>query len=573
MRPVLPTCPISRRSRRQFFALLLVFALYPGTTNALPIIQEVFYDQSGLDGNAIFTELVGSPGMDLTGFSLVGINGADANAYNTVDLTGAVIPSDGVLVITTGAAVGATLAARDFIADVDWQNGADAIQLRDSGQVVIDALQYGDAGANNAGEGAPALDVSAGQSLSRDVFATDTNDNLMDFTVLTAPTPGFVSFVDVVIQEVLYDDSGLDGEDIFTELLGPPGMDLTGFTLIGVNGVDGSVYNTVDLIGAVIPSDGLLVIAGGAAQGATLAARDVIANVDWQNGADAIQLLDPSQVVLDALQYGDAGVNNAGEGVPAFDVSAGGSLSRDRAGTDTDDNLTDFSSLSVPTPGFLSLDDVVIQEVFYDESGPDGESIFTELGGPPGAFLTGFNLVGINGANGDVYQTVDLTGAVIPGDGLLVIAGPGAQGPTLTARDFIADVDWQNGVDAVQLLGPGQVVIDALQYGDAGANNAGEGAPASDVSAGQSLTRDVLGTDTNDNLADFTPLLNGSPGTGFSFVPRTGPLAPPPAADISTAPEPGTLALIVVGMLCWAGRSGTGRSRTVGLYDSIPCKA
>ena len=157
---------------------------------ALPCIQEVLYDGPSSDADDVFTEIAGPAGTSLDGWTLVGINGGTGTPYRTVDLTGAVIPADGVLVVATAQAEGEVLAQRDFSAEVDWQNGPDAVQLRDSLGEVVDALQYGDAGTFNAGEGSPAPMVSAGQSLTRDTSGTDTDDNAADFTPGDTPTPG-----------------------------------------------------------------------------------------------------------------------------------------------------------------------------------------------------------------------------------------------------------------------------------------------------------------------------------------------------------------------------------------------
>jgi hypothetical protein len=75
---------------------------------------------------------------------------------------------------------------------VDWQNGPDAVQLVDASGHVVDAIQYGDAGPFNAGEGDAATDVVAGQSLSRDYLSSDTQNNLTDFYVTDLPTPGTI---------------------------------------------------------------------------------------------------------------------------------------------------------------------------------------------------------------------------------------------------------------------------------------------------------------------------------------------------------------------------------------------
>jgi hypothetical protein len=152
------------------------------------VIQEVLYDGPGTDPDDVFTELFGTPGLDLSGWSLAGINGGDGQTYQSIALDGLVIPDDGIFVIATAAANSALALQRDFIANVDWQNGPDALQLLFDGSV-MDALQYGDAGIYNAGEGMFAADITGSVSLSRNLFGTDTNDNTIDFTV-GDPTPG-----------------------------------------------------------------------------------------------------------------------------------------------------------------------------------------------------------------------------------------------------------------------------------------------------------------------------------------------------------------------------------------------
>ena len=170
--------------------LLPIVLLTPQLTFSQPRLQEILYDGVGTDADDAFTEIVGSPGLSLDGWRLVGVNGGNGEIYRDVDLTGAVIPADSVLVIATSGAAGAVLDERDFIANVDWQNGPDAVQLRDSTGAVTDALQYGDAGTFNSGEGMPATPASAGKSLSRDRSSTDTDDNATDFSILAPPTPG-----------------------------------------------------------------------------------------------------------------------------------------------------------------------------------------------------------------------------------------------------------------------------------------------------------------------------------------------------------------------------------------------
>lgn len=190
----------------------------------------------------------------------------------------------------------------------------------------------------------------------------------------------------------------------------------------------------------------------------------------------------------------------------------------------------------------------ILQEVYYDAIGPDASTAFTEIYGAGGLSLDGWSLRGINGGTGAVYRTIDLTGAVIPSSGLLVVASSSAA-PTLAAvRGFIGNVDWQNGPDAIQLLNPLATVVDALQYGNAGAFNSGEGTPALDAPAGSSLTRDSTGSDTNVNLVDFAV---GIPSPGAGPDPR-------PAQPV---PEPGTLLLLGSGLVLLAVRVRRVRAR------------
>jgi hypothetical protein len=154
----------------------------------------------------------------------------------------------------------------------------------------------------------------------------------------------------IVINEIVYDAVGADN-DVFVELYGPAGADLTGWTLVGVDGNGGKAYNAIDLKGK-IPADGYFVIANTAAAKALLDVADQTASqADYQNGPDSIELRFGSKVV-DALGYGVfAAATFAGEGLPAPDVDNGASIGRDSKSTDTDDNSKDFKAFDKPTPG------------------------------------------------------------------------------------------------------------------------------------------------------------------------------------------------------------------------------
>jgi len=156
---------------------------------------------------------------------------------------------------------------------------------------------------------------------------------------------------------------------------------------------------------------------------------------------------------------------------------------------------------------------VKINEVYYDSPGAD-QGLFVELYGPPGMPLDNMMLVGINGANGLIYETVDLSGDTIPPDGFFVAA----QDTTVPNYDKITGVDWQNGPDNIQLWyidGPDTIIVDAIGYGDSDTTTwvfRGEGLPAPDVWGGRSLVRFPDGKDTDNNSLDFHPTIYRTPG-------------------------------------------------------------
>ncbi len=171
-------------------------------------------------------------------------------------------------------------------------------------------------------------------------------EECQDGACVAAPPPA-----KVVISEVVYDGVQGDEDEVFVELMAPAGLDLTGFSLVGVNGNGGKVYAKIALDGTV-PSDGLFVVAHPNAAPALAAQADLVAaKVNFQNGPDSIQVR-WGDTVVDAVGYGDF-VNAvfAGEGAPAVDVPEGHALCRPDGSPDTDNNATDFTDCPTPTPG------------------------------------------------------------------------------------------------------------------------------------------------------------------------------------------------------------------------------
>jgi hypothetical protein len=176
-------------------AALACALLVAGPVSALPLISEVFYDAVGTDDGQSFVELYGTPGASLDGLVIEGVNGADGAVTHTLTLTG-VFGADGLFVVADRTSAGTTqVPDADLLLEFDFQNGPDSVVLRSAGGVV-DALGYGVFGGTdvNAGEGAPALDPPAGESLARAFANVDTNDNFADFAA-GAPTPGAANVV------------------------------------------------------------------------------------------------------------------------------------------------------------------------------------------------------------------------------------------------------------------------------------------------------------------------------------------------------------------------------------------
>jgi hypothetical protein len=191
-----------RRLRRRWpggHCLAALLLLAPGLASATPLISELFYDATGSDDGQVFVELSGTPGTLLDGMTLEGVNGSGGGVGPVITLSGS-IASDGLFVIADRTSSGSSMVGgADQLANFDFQNGPDSVVLRTSGGVAVDALGYGSFGAGDvfAGEGSSAPDAPAGSSLSRFFADIDTDDNGLDFEVLSMPTPGDAVFANV----------------------------------------------------------------------------------------------------------------------------------------------------------------------------------------------------------------------------------------------------------------------------------------------------------------------------------------------------------------------------------------
>ena len=156
-----------------------------------------------------------------------------------------------------------------------------------------------------------------------------------------------------------------------------------------------------------------------------------------------------------------------------------------------------------------------ISEILPNAEGPDYD-VFIELAGPPGASLAGLTLEAINGKDGASYGQLTLGGTFDAG-GYFVIAHPAARSEIADVADVLSTfADLQNGPDNLRLRW-GDTTLDALGYGgfDAFDHFEGEGSPAAEPGAGESLGRLGALQDTDDNAVDFAVSATPNPGGGF----------------------------------------------------------
>lgn len=169
----------------------------------------------------------------------------------------------------------------------------------------------------------------------------------------------------LVISEVIYDVTGADTNgDLFIELAGEAGTEISEYKVNFINGSDGKIYDDFTIPdGALIPDDGVYLVADAitGSPGATnVPGADYVVNFDPQNGPDAIQLVDDQGVLIDALGYGSPIVAFAENGLASYETlpaaDVGSDMSLARVDTfDTDDNSLDFIQKEDPSPGVVEL--------------------------------------------------------------------------------------------------------------------------------------------------------------------------------------------------------------------------
>ena len=144
---------------------------------------------------------------------------------------------------------------------------------------------------------------------------------------------------------------------------------------------------------------------------------------------------------------------------------------------------------------------MVINELDYDNPGTDTlEYVEIYNTNTYAIDLTGLHLDFINGSNGAVYRSIDLSG-VIDINGFITIGSPNVA--NVTIQFTVSSNVIQNGPDGINMVDGGGVVIDSIAYGGDVAG-AGEGLFLTVIdTVDGSICRIPDGQDTDDNAADF----------------------------------------------------------------------
>ncbi len=368
--------------KRTRLALLLVFGMLaallpvgvvPAVGQVSPptlVVNEIDYDQPSTD-TAEFVEILnnGVSVVSLDGVQLVLVNGSGGASYQTFALPSVTLPAGGYFVVC-GDAANVENCDLDVSPDSNLiQNGApDAVALM-MGSVLVDTVSYeGDTAApytEGSGVGLEDDPSVVDLGISRNPNGADTNINNVDFSQRCI-TPGEANTAEnsncepppaaeLVINEVDYDQPGTDTAE-FVEIFnsGTAAADLSGYSLVLVNGNGGAVYEDFALPSVTLAAGDYFVVCGDAGN-VDNCDLDVTPNSNLvQNGApDAVALM-MGTVVVDAVSYeGDtAAPYIEGSGVGLEDDSSVGDLgiSRYPDGTDTNANNVDLSQRCI-TPG------------------------------------------------------------------------------------------------------------------------------------------------------------------------------------------------------------------------------
>jgi endonuclease I len=421
-----------------------------------PFINEFHYDNDGTDVGE-FVEIAGVAMTSLDGWKLYAYNGSNGEPYKQVSLTGVIPDQDGCM-----GAISFPISG--------LQNGPDAFALVEPGGDVRQFISYEGAFMALTGPAAGMMSVDIGVEESSatpvghslQLIGTGNDDVDFAWSGPTFESPGATNVDQIMagpcaelpeppdpwINEFHYDNEGTDTGE-FVEIAGPAGVDLTGWTVLGYNGGDGSVYKTINLAGTIADlEDGFGVL--------TFAASGL------QNSTEGLALVNADDAVVLFISYEGTvtATDGPAEGMTSVDILVSESASTpvghalQLGGTGT--AYIDFA-WQTPLPstsgavntgqsfGDGSFADPWINEFHYDNDGGDTNE-FVEIAGPAGLNLGGWQVLGYNGSNGEVYMTINLTGVLSDQQAGLGTLTFGATGLQNGAPDGLALVDPQGEV-------------------------------------------------------------------------------------------------------------------------------
>ncbi|MFH1843323.1 MAG: endonuclease [bacterium] len=211
------------------------------------------------------------------------------------------------------APTGLAAVAGDGVVNLDWDDNVEADL---DGYTVYRATSSG--GPYNALNGALVGSsdytdntVTNGTTYYYVVTASDLTGNESDQSGEVSATPqGGQPPATVWINEFHYDNDGSDKNE-FVEVAGPAGTSLAGWSVLGYNGADGSIYDTVTLTGTFADQEGGF---------GTLAFEFT----GMQNGSpDGLALVDDQGAVVEFLSYEGAIVATGGPAAGMTSVDIG----------------------------------------------------------------------------------------------------------------------------------------------------------------------------------------------------------------------------------------------------------
>ncbi|WP_246149974.1 ExeM/NucH family extracellular endonuclease [Agromyces intestinalis] len=324
-------------------------------------ISEVIEGSSNNKAVEVFNP-TGEP-IALDGVSLQMFFNGSASAGLTIPLTGTVTAGD-VFVVAHGSSSAPILAQADLTNGAGWFNGDDAIVLT-AGGAVIDS--FGQTGVDPGTEWGTGVTSTADNTLRRkasvcegdtnpadafdpaiewDGFAIDTFDGLGAHTADCGDVEPPIG--DPVVNEFSASTAGTDVE--YVELLGTPNADLSGFTLLEIEG-DAPVFGVVDEVVSfgIADADGraLVTLPANALENGTLSLLLVTGTppaLGADLDADDDGVIDEASglTIVDSVAVNDGGAGDVTYGPVTLGVAydgqpfAPGGASRIPDGTDTD---------------------------------------------------------------------------------------------------------------------------------------------------------------------------------------------------------------------------------------------